>query len=195
MNQTIDYYNNKAQDFALGTQNVDFSETRSKFLAQLKSGASILDLGCGSGRDSKAFMDLGYEITPCDGSRELCKLASNYLGLPVRQMLFLELADEEAYDGVWACASILHCKKEELKQVLEKISAALKKQGVCYTSFKYGDFEGERDGRYFVDFTLESFEEFLQDVKGLALMEAWVSQDVRPGREEEKWVNVLLRKV
>ena len=83
---------------------------------------------------------------------------------------------------------------ETLKAVLKKMAAALKANGVVYTSFKYGDFEGERNGRYFVDFTLETFVEYMQEVLELQIEEYWITRDVRPGRGEEKWLNLILRK-
>ena len=109
-------------------------------------------------------------------------------------MLFKELEEIEKYDGIWACSSILHLPKKELKSVFEKMLKALKKGGIIYTSFKDGTFEGERNGRYFTDFTYESFCEFISDMKGIAIEEYWYTGDVRPGREDQKWLNLLLRK-
>ena len=100
MNQTLNYYTENASDFAAGTVNVDFSATQVRFLSILPAGATILDFGCGSGRDTKAFLARGYRVTATDGSPELCKIASAYTGIPVRQMLFNELDDVEAYDGI-----------------------------------------------------------------------------------------------
>jgi hypothetical protein len=90
--------------------------------------------------------------------------------IKVKKMLFKELEEIEKYDGIWACSSILHLPKRELKAVFEKMVKALKKDGIIYTSFKYGDFEGERNGRYFTDFTEEKFNEFVQDIENVKLM-------------------------
>ena len=109
-------------------------------------------------------------------------------------MLFQDLDVIAAYDGIWACASILHLPKDELKAVLEKIAAALKDQGVLYTSFKYGTFEGMRGGRYFTDFTEDSLREFFESVPELQIFETWITNDVRPGRGEERWINILARR-
>lgn len=194
MNNTIEYYNQNAEQFVQGTLSVDFAATQERFLAKLSAGASILDFGCGSGRDTRHFLDKGYQVEAIDGSVELCKLASEYTGIRVRQMLFEEFDEAEKYDGIWACSSILHLHKRALKDVLEKMAAALKANGVVYTSFKYGEFEGERNGRYFVDFTPETFREYMQEVKGLQIEEYWITGDVRPERGEEKWLNLFLRK-
>ena len=109
-------------------------------------------------------------------------------------MLFQELSEVDKYDGIWACSSILHLSKQELKPVLEKMLTALKKSGIIYTSFKYGDFEGERNGRFFTDFTSESFEEYCRGLDGVTIEENWITGDVRPDRGEEKWLNLILRK-
>ncbi|TCS82426.1 methyltransferase family protein [Muricomes intestini] len=192
---TLDYYNEHAHDFIANTVSADFQSIQAKFLSYLIPGVEILDFGCGSGRDAKYFMEHGYHVTAIDGSAELCRLASEYTGLTVNQMMFQELSDVNIYDAVWACSSILHLPYQELKQVLEKIEKALKPRGVLYTSFKYGTFEGERNGRYFTDMTEESFEEMLQGIKNLAVEEQWITSDVRSGRSEEKWLNSILRKM
>lgn len=194
MNNTINYYNQNADQFVQGTLSVDFVTTQERFLSKLSIGACILDFGCGSGRDTKYFSDKGYLVEATDGSEELCKLASEYTGICVKQMLFEELDESEKYDGIWACSSILHLDKRTLKDVLRKMAAALKANGVVYTSFKYGGFEGERNSRYFTDFTPEAFEEYLQEVPELRIEEYWITGDVRPGRGEEKWLNLILRK-
>ena len=84
--------------------------------------------------------------------------------------------------------------KDELKIVIKKMSGVLKPNGIIYTSFKYGNFEGERNRRFFTDFTLEVFKDFISDVKDIVIEEYWITRDVRPGREEEKWLNLILRK-
>lgn len=192
--ETLDYYNKNAAEFVNGTVSVDFKNTQDRFL-QVLHGNSILDFGCGSGRDTRYFLERGYEVVATDGSSELCKSASQYTGIQVKQMLFQELEDIDCYDGIWACSSILHLPKAELKGVMHKMAAALKTDGVVYTSFKYGDFEGERNGRYFTDFTIESFKEFIEDIKELTIEEYWLTGDVRPGRGDEKWLNLILRKI
>lgn len=194
MDNTIDYYNKNAEQFVQGTLSVDFTATQERFLSKLSVGTCILDFGCGSGRDTKYFLDKGYQVETTDGSAELCKLASEYTGICVKQMLFEELDEYEKYDGIWACSSILHLDKRVLKDVLKKMAAALKTNGVVYTSFKYGDFEGERNGRYFVDFTTETFGKYMKEVPELQIEEYWITSDVRPGRGEEKWLNLILRK-
>ena len=129
-----------------------------------------------------------------DGSEEMVKVASSYAGIPVKWMLFQELDAVDLYDGIWACSSILHLDTADLTLVMGKIRNALKPGGILYTSFKYGEFSGERNGRYFTDMTETSLDRLLSNVGGLDVIKLWITSDVRPGREDEKWLNVLLRK-
>lgn len=194
MNNTINYYNQNAENFIANTQNADMHPTQERFLRLLDTNTSILDFGCGSGRDTKYFLEKGYQVTATDGSAELCRLASEFTGIKVREMLFDELDAMNQYDGIWACSSILHLPKKELLPVIWKMCEALKDNGIIYTSFKYGDFEGERKGRYFTDFTEKTFREVIEKVPELTIEEHWITSDVRPGRGEEKWLNLILRK-
>ena len=194
MTKTLDYYNQHASDYVSSTVNVEFSATQERFLTLLPKGAYILDFGCGSGRDTKYFLERGFHVDALDGSEEFCKIATQYTGIEVRQCLFEDFKATELYDGIWACSSILHLPKEKLKPVMEEMLQAVKDGGYIYTSFKYGEFEGERHGRYFTYFTEESFREFLGKTAGAEITDLWVSADVRPGRGEEKWLNLILQK-
>lgn len=190
---TIDYYNTNAKQFVSETENADMSESRDRFLSYIHQNGMILDWGCGSGRDSLAFKKAGYQVEAMDASEELCKLASQKTGLLVECKNFDDLDAEEKYDGIWACASLLHVEKGHLGEILKLAIKALKSNGVMYLSFKYGDFEGKRNGRYFTDMTEERFAEALQDIEVWEILEQWVTEDVRVDRED-KWLNVLLRK-
>lgn len=192
-NKTINYYNQNADSFVKGTVSVNFKNTQDKFLKAL-SGKRVLDFGCGSGRDTKYFLEAGLDVVAIDGAEELCKSASAYTGIQVKHMMFQDLDEVDQYDGIWACSSILHLPKDELKIVLYKMINALRMNGIIYTSFKYGNFEGERKGRFFTDFTLDTFTNFIIDIKDIVIEEYWITGDVRPGREEERWLNLLLRK-
>lgn len=194
MNTTLSYYEKHAKEFAIQTKELDFSKVQNKFLQRLKKGDLILDFGCGAGRDTKYFLKQGFQVEAIDGSKELCQIARDFTGIEVKEMLFQELKVVEKYNGIWACSSILHLSKKELKDVLFKMKVALKKNGIIYTSFKNGTFEGERNGRYFIDMTEESFEKFLKNTYRLKLEEQWITSDIRPGRKEEKWLNIILRK-
>jgi len=194
MDNTLEYYNQNANQFVQETLSVEFTVTQGRFLNKLKLDSYILDFGCGSGRDTKYFLDKGYIVEATDGSEKLCKMAGEYTGIEVKQMMFSELDEYEKYDGIWACSSILHLPKGKLKSVLKKMAAALKSDGIVYISFKYGEFEGERNGRYFTDFTYDTFKGFVKDIRELQIEEYWITGDVRPGRGDEKWLNLIMRK-
>lgn len=194
LNKTINYYDTNAKDFVEGTLNVDFKATQDKFINKLPAKGYILDFGCGSGRDTKYFLAKDFNVDAIDGSIELCKIASEYTNIKVRHMYFNELSIVNKYDGIWACSSILHLSLDDLVDVFKRMSKALKDEGIIYTSFKYGNFSGERNGRYFTDMTEDSFANLIINVENLKVEEQWITADVRPQRGNEKWLNLILRK-
>ena len=191
---TLRYYREHAEEFAADTINADMGEVRARFLSHLPGKARILDFGCGTGRDTKAFNELGYETDAIDGSEELCRIARKHTGAAVRCLDFREYspAESEIYDGIWACASLLHLKKQEMLPVMCELAKALRPGGVLYASFKYGEYVGERNGRFFTDFTPEGFREFIKNIPELKIAECWVTGDVRPGRSDDRWLNLIL---
>lgn len=194
MQNTIQYYDQNTKSFINETIAVDFTQIQDMFLERLPEKSHILDFGCGSGRDTKYFLDHGYQVTAADGSSEVCRFASEYTGINVKHMLFHELEEVEAYDGVWACASVLHVRRAEIADIFRKMCRAVKSNGVLYASFKYGEFEGERNGRYFTDMTEETMLEILKDIPEMTVEKHWITGDVRAGRGDERWLNIILRK-
>lgn len=195
MNTTLEYYNKNAERFAKDTQKLEFTEVQDKFLGYLTPGGRILDFGCGAGRDTKYFLTKGFLTEATDGSEEMVKIASEYTRIQVRKQQFQELEEENKYDGIWACSSILHLHYCELKTVMGKLARALTSKGILYTSFKYGVREGQRGGRFFTDMTEEKIEKLLEEVPLFIIEEMWKTNDVRPGREGEKWLNLILKKM
>lgn len=186
---TLDYYNSNASSYINDTIGIDVSGLYTPFMKYLPTNAKVLDFGCGSGRDSKYFMSQGYQVDAVDGSIELCKQASIYLDSQVTPMLFNDLNADKEYDGIWACASVLHLTKGELKDVFPKMLRAIKDNGIIYVSFKYGFFEGYRTGRYYTDFTCTSFQEFVKDMP-ISIKKEWITKDNR----NQVWLNLLLKK-
>lgn len=192
---TISYYDSNAISYAHSTVSVDLSELYDRFLPLIKKNGHILDAGCGSGRDSKYFIEKGFKVTAFDGSAEMCKIASSYIGQEVKHIRFEDFKEINKYDGIWACSSILHLEKNTLKEVLLNLSRALKDDGYIYASFKVGDEEGFIGDRYFSNFTKESFSCFLNEIKDLAIHDVWITNDKRKIRCEELWLNTILKKV
>lgn len=193
-NLTLDYYKENAETFVQNTVGVKFSEMQERFISYIKPGGLILDLGCGSGRDSKAFLERGFRVTAVDGSPELCQYAEKVIGQPVICATFQEYEPSETFDGIWACASLLHLPYVEIAPVLKKLANHLSLDGCLYLSFKHGDFEGVRNGRYFTDMTEDRFITILQEVSSLYLVEQFITTDVRPDREEKWWNGLIARK-
>ncbi len=190
-NNTLTWYRENAETFLSRTGNVDMTMTYDPFLELVAPGGSILDLGCGAGGAALYFTRKGYKVLAVDGCAECCEHTRRRAGCEVRQMLFGELDYTDAFDGVWACASLLHVRKEALPGVLRLIRRALKKNGVFYASFKYGETEREKNGRLFSDFTEESLRALLDEAGGFRTVKLWTTADARPERAEERWVNVL----
>ena len=189
----MNYYDLNGEDFFKDTANVDMSEHYSEFLKFFSENASILDAGCGSGRDSLNFKNLGFEVTSIDGSKKMCELASEYLKSKVLHMQFQEIEFDNHFDGIWASASLLHVPSSEIEDVLKRLHKSLKKDGIIYASFKYGDFEGQRNGRYFNDLT-ENTAQKLFEKNDFEVIKTWITHDGWKGRESERWVNILAKK-
>lgn len=194
INITVEYYNENADAFSSDTQNLDFSEIQDNFLKFLSEGDRILDFGCGAGRDARYFLAHGMRVDLIDGSWRMCDIAGKNTGIEPKCMLFQEFCGMGEYDGVWACASLLHLFPEELIEVLTNLSASLKDGGLCYISFKYGEFEGIRNSRYFLNMTERRMTKILEEIGMFHVMEMFVSRDVRKKRKDELWLNVFLKK-
>lgn len=245
MNETIEYYNRHAQSFCDSTVMADMSLCRRRFLQYIPKGGRILDAGCGSGRDSRAFLEAGYRVEAFDASEAVCEYARTYTGLPVRCCRFEDFAEHfrtsgssafglldtgvlresddicgsggfgqpgsgalregtavdgaaamgenAGFDGIWACASLLHLPEKSLAAVLPMLAGALKRSGILYASFKRGQNQHFRGGRFFCDFTEDSLTKLISQSHCFKLLECFVTGDVRADREGELWVNIIAR--
>ena len=193
MSITADYYAKNAGDFVASTFDVDVSVLRDRFLKHLPARGRILDAGCGSGRDALAFFRAGYDVSAFDAVPEMVEAARKKTGLKVDCDTFQELSALAVYEGIWACASLLHVPLVDMSDVFLRLARALVANGVLYCSFKFGDGEVERNGRVFSCFTDVGFRDFVSGTGFFEVEELWTSTDVRPEREAEMWLNVILR--
>lgn len=189
--KTIEYYNNHAEEFCEKTKDADMSYCYGKFRQYVKPQGKILDVGCGSGRDSRRFIEDGYQVSAMDASEEMCKYAGKYIEQQVKCQRVEEITYENEFDGIWACASLLHVGKEEMPIVIGKLYKALKKNGILYASFKVGSGERFTDGRFFNDYMEKEIMEIFSGQKDFNIMECFVTEDVRKERKHEKWLNII----
>ncbi len=189
----MDYYKINACTYVKSTLHVDMQLLYHRFLPLLPESAHILDAGCGSGRDARYFIEHGYQVTAFDASAEIAALTEKEIGQPVQVQRLQDIQYNNQFDGIWACASLLHVPDSELESVFLLLHRALKPGGVLYTSFKYGSGERERDGRQFTDMNEAGLDQLLNEVDGFSKVEVWTSEDRRSERATEKWLNILLR--
>lgn len=194
---TLEYYNNNAKIYCEQTLIGNLQENYDKFLKYLPQNAYILDFGCGSGRDSKYFIENGYKVRAIDGSFEMCKLASKYINQKVNCMKFEELCDINTYDGIWACSSILHVEKENLINILIKMITSLNVNGIIYTSFKIGKGYEIKEGKYYNYITKEEMIETLNKIgKNVKLIDYFETlPSTKRVANNTIWGNFIIKKI
>jgi 2-polyprenyl-3-methyl-5-hydroxy-6-metoxy-1,4-benzoquinol methylase len=190
---TEDFYNENADHFYNRTINVNMDHFYKEFSPYIPKGGSILDAGCGSGRDAKFFQDQGYNVTASDSAIEMVKLSSLLLGKPTFHLSFEEVDFKEEFDGIWANASLLHVKSDRLPEILKKLCGALKPGGVLFMSFKYGEGEYIKDGRYFSDHTEASIRHVISLIPEFEEIKSWKSEDTR-NSSADFWLSSVMRK-
>jgi SAM-dependent methyltransferase len=190
---TTAYYDNHAAEFCENTAGVDMSELYAPFLAMIPAGGRILDAGCGSGRDSLAFLKRGYSVVSVDASTEMVKATAALTRQTALLLRFDEIEFENEFDGIWACASLLHVSRGNLDPVFRRLKRALKASGVLYLSFKHGDAERFERGRFFNDLNESLLKSLLAGQPQLALVKLWITDDVRNERRgNQQWLNALV---
>ena len=187
------YYESNAERYAEETFSADMSEQYQRFLPLLKKGAKILDVGSGSGRDVCYFQKQGYQVTALEPSKNLCREIRKVFPGEIVCSDIQNYRSTERYDGIWACASLIHLQEEEILCFFKKIDMYLNNNGIVYASGKSGISTGEvADGRFSLEFTEQLVEKILTVNKQLKLEQLWYSEDVS-GRQGFRWLSVVLR--
>ena len=192
---TQEYYNRNADIFFKETVNLNMEDIYKPFLELVPKGGKILDAGCGSGRDTLYFIEKGYDVVAFDYSEPLVQLASEYTNQEILHMSFEDIDFIEEFDGIWACASLIHVAKRDINSAIARLERALKPNGVLYASFKYGDSEGYNKQRFFNNYTKSSFKSLVEDFTSLKVVHIWRTEDLRDERKDEFWLNTLLKKI
>jgi len=187
----MSYYDANALAFFNDTVSLDMSSLYEEFLPLLPTNAMILDVGCGSGRDSKAFKDKGFQVVAIEPSAALATFAQEIIGQHVEVTSIQQFQSNQSFDAVWACASLLHVSFSELPSVFGQLSALLKLSGVIYCSFKYGERETIRGERAFTDVNETLLVNMLPS--NLSVRKVWITADLRQNRNE-MWINSILVK-
>jgi cyclopropane fatty-acyl-phospholipid synthase-like methyltransferase len=191
---SIQFYEDNAEDFFRRSVDADMAEGWAAFGALVKPGGRVLDAGCGSGRDTLALAKQGFRITPIEASPKLAALASAHTGLPVTVMTFDQVGWRDTFDGIWACASLLHVPRADLPAAMRRLRDALVPGGVWWMSFKYGDEERQASGRHFTDLDEAGARALIDETGGLTLLSMEVTGDARADRAGERWLSVLCRR-
>ena len=190
---SVDFYNQNAAHFVRDTVTVEMAALYDEFLPPLKAGAHIVDAGCGSGRDTLFFLQQGFQVTAFDASEAMVAAAQELTGKKVLLTDFNAFSAPELVDAIWACASLLHVPAEALTDTFRHLANQLKPGGIFYCSFKQAEVDTSRDGRHFTNMTKQRLGKMLYNTT-LQIQKCWTTSDLRPGRENELWLNALLEK-
>ncbi len=195
INNTLNYYDNNSSKYKndwtdefLNNYQFDVPEI---FLSYLKPNSYILDLGCGTGRDSKFFIEKGHRVKSIDGSRGMCKIASETLKVAVEQMNFLDINYNKEFDGVFACCSLLHLNTQDLILCLKKVCDSLKNNGVLYASFKLGRDEKIVNNRFYNDMTEDKFKKICDNILDFKIVKTWTTDQYNT---DTKFINFIVLK-
>jgi len=190
---SINYYNNNADNYINDTFYLSMSELMKEFLSYVGEGGTILDLGCGSGRDALEFQKRGYEVYAVDGSEEMIAHASKFLSDKAICATFSDFETNIRFNGIWALASLLHVPEKDMVFTLRKYRDLLSNEGVFLMSFKNRKNNYEKDGRCFTCYTKEKLISLFSEVGSLDVIKFIDTVDIREGREDEKWISAIVK--
>lgn len=189
---TSDWYSSNAAAFCERTFAIDMDHVHRRFLRYMPLRGRILDVGCGSGRDSRRFVELGYSVDARDRSQEIAEEARRLTGLTVRVEDVLQLEDRDSFDGVWACAMLIHLRDHEFDEAIFRLTRALRLGGVLYISLKQSERRNPSDARDFHLWIPEEASRRIHSFGRLQPLEAWSTEEGPP--KETRWINLISRR-
>ena len=197
---TLNYYDDNAVEFAIQTVSIDMHDLYEIFLNQLpkRDMQSILDVGCGSGRDASYFAKQGYDVTAIDASAGLIQWAQKHHMSSRISWVHLDFSSMEnqawknKFTGIWACASLLHVPFLELPFIIKSLLYTLADDGVMYLSFKYGEGERVDNERFFCNMNEARWTIILSRIAQVIEYDIWLSADKRAD-SKNAWFNVMIK--
>lgn len=194
MNSTIQYYNEHAEEYFKETIDINIEDFRKKFISLLPKNAKIIDIGCGSGRDVKAFSEMGYNAIGLDIAENLSATAKQHLNIDIIYENMINWKSSEPFDGMWCCGSLLHLHDDELQSFLQNLKYNLKQDGIIFISVKEGIPTGtNKDGRYFHNYTQNEICDILNKA-GLEIIDIEITKDLLK-RYNFQWLCIFARRV
>jgi len=191
VSSTDRFYEDHAVEYFSGTSGAQTQFVLDRFLSHLPANAAILDAGCGSGRDLKYFHSRGHCALGIDASTALVQMAAEYSGAPCEVVRIERISYEERFDGVWACASLLHLPRDAFRPALRSLNRALKRGGTLFMAVQEGQGEAILpDGRLYVYYSEDDIRRSL-DAAGLAVNELWASRNSADAVRQPVWINVI----
>lgn len=188
------FYEANAKTYAAQTAGANLNHLYAPFLALLPKGARILDVGCGGGRDLKVFQERGYRPHGIDPSPALAHIAREWSACETWIGRVEELEAENEFDGVWACASLLHLPKGILPTAMSRIRRALVNGGILFLSVQRGVGQGiDEDGRFVARYDCSALRVAVASAN-FQVLDLWLSEDTLPGRAAITWLNLLAKK-
>lgn len=191
---SINYYNDNAKKFIENTFFVSMGDLIDDFIALLPKDATVLDLGCGSGRDSLYFKKNGFDVYAMDGSKEMIEHTKKYIGNRAKLATFDDYTTNIKFDGIWALASLLHVPRNDIEMILNKYINFLKEDGLLFMSFKNREIDYDKDGRNFTCFTENTLLELIKPIDKIELVKIIHTTDVRKDRPDERWISIIIRR-
>lgn len=192
--RTIKYYNHNGEKYAAKTLNLQLSGQWTEFSTYIKPKGKILDIGCGSGRDMIKFQQLGFMTEGIEPSHAMAKIARQNSGSIVHEIPVEKMAFQNKFDGVWACASLLHVHEKNILPVIEIILNSLKINGYFYFSLKHGCGQTRHDDdRLFVYYNEHTIRKITDQLNYIKVVRIWTTEDSAK-RPDDLWLNCIVKK-